>query len=194
MSHKWLKQLPNRDRLVADQDLALNFRPCSLWNFWQCANNNNVLLQFFFADLKRAFYHALLEQVVGPYFSNVDLRTYFPGWSDEDRREHTTRAMGNPLRAAGLSKAWTDLLRQWFTGGWFLVEGDAQPCLHDIGIKPGDTCAAAGFNLFFQQFQVVLRNRLRQLDLVTEIPFGQEGNFSDLTADELSGTRWANLC
>ena len=137
-----------------------------------------------FADLKGAFYHALLEQVVGPYFSDVDLRTYFPGWSDEDRSEHTTRAMANPLRAAGLSKAWTDLLRQWFTGGWFLVEGDAQPCLHDIGIKPGDTCAAAGFNLFFQQFQVVLRNRLRQSDLVTEIPFGQEEIF--LTSPPMS--------
>ena len=94
-------------------------------------------------------------------------------------REHTTRAMANPLRAAGLSKAWTDLLRLWFTEGWFLVEGDAQPCLQDIGIKPGDTCAAAGFNLFFQQFQVVLRNRLRQLDLVTEIPVRTGGNFSD---------------
>ena len=88
-----------------------------------------------FVDLRGAFYHALLEQVVGPYFSDVDLRTYFPGWSDEDRREHTTRAMANPLQAAGLSKAWTDLLRQWFTGRWFLVEGDAQPCLHDKGIK-----------------------------------------------------------
>ena len=107
-----------------------------------------------FADLKGAFYHALLEQVVGPYVSEVDLQTYFPDWSDEDRREHTSRAMANPLRAAGLSKDWTDLLRQWFTGGWFLVEGDTQPCLHDVGIKPSDTCAAAGFNLFFQQFQV----------------------------------------
>ena len=57
------------------------------------------------------------------------------------------------------------------------MEGDAQPCLHDIGIKPGDTCAAAGFNLFFQQFQVILRNRLKQADLVTEIPFGQEEIF-----------------
>ena len=122
--------------------------------------------------------------MVGPYFSDVDLRTYFPGWSDEDRREHTTRARVNPLRAAGLSKAWTDLLRQWFTGGWFLVEGDAQPCLHDIGIQPGDTCAETGFNLFFQKFQVVLRNRLRQLDLVTEIPFGQEENF--LTSPPMS--------
>ena len=130
-----------------------------------------------FADLKGAFYHALLEQVVGPYLSDVDLQTYFPGWLDEDRREHTTLAMANLLRAAGLSKAWTDLLCQWFTGGWFLVEGDAQPCLHDVGIKPGDTCAEAGFNLFFQQFQVVLRNRLKQLDLVTEIPFGQEEIF-----------------
>ena len=136
-----------------------------------------------FADLKGAFYHALLE-VVGPYFSDVDLRTYFPGWPDEDRREHTTRAMANPLRAAGLSKAWTDLLRQWFTGGWFLVEGDAQPCLHDIGIKPGDTCAAAGFSLFFQQFQVVLRNWLRQSDLVTEIPLRQEEFF--LTSPPMS--------
>ena len=114
-----------------------------------------------FADLKGAFYHALLEQVVGPYVSEVDLQTYFPDWSDEDRREHTSRAMANPLRAAGLSKDWTDLLRQWFTGGWFLVAGDTQPCLHDVGIKPGDTCAAAGFNLFFQQFQVVLRSRLK---------------------------------
>ena len=69
-----------------------------------------------FADLKGAFYHALLEQMVGPYISEVDLRTYFPGWSEEDLREHMTRAMANPLRAAGLSKAWTDLLRQWFTG------------------------------------------------------------------------------
>ena len=34
-----------------------------------------------------------------------------------------------------------------------MVEGDSQPCLHDIGIKSGDTCAEAGFNLFFQQFQ-----------------------------------------
>ena len=115
--------------------------------------------------------------MVGPYLSDVDLQTCFPGWSDEDRREHTTRAMANPLRAAGLSKAWTDLLRQWFTGAWFLVEGDAQPCLHDVGIKLGDTCAAEGFNLFFQQFQVVLRNRLKQLDLVTEIPFGQQEIF-----------------
>ena len=130
-----------------------------------------------FADLKRAFYRALLEQVVGPYLSEVDLQTYFPGWSDEDRREHTTRAMANPLRAASLSKDWTDLLRQWFTGGWFLVEVDTQPCLHDVGIKPGDTCTAAGFNLFFQQFQVVLRNRLEQMDLVTEILFGQEEIF-----------------
>ena len=130
-----------------------------------------------FADLKGAFYHALLEQVVGPYVSEVDLQTYFPDWSDEDRREHTARAMANPLRAAGLSKDWTDPLRQWFTGGWFLVEGDTQPCLPDVGIKPGDTCAAAGFNLFFQQFQVVLRSRLKQMDLVTEIPFGQEEIF-----------------
>ena len=62
---------------------------------------------------------------------------------------------------------------------WRLVPGggDTQPCLHDIGIKPGDTCAAAGFNLFFQRFQVVLRNRLKQVDLVTEIPFGQEEIF-----------------
>ena len=50
------------------------------------------------------------------------------------------------------------------------MEGDSQPCLHDTGIKPGDTCAAAGFNLFFQQF-------LKQADLVTEIPFGQEEIF-----------------
>ena len=57
------------------------------------------------------------------------------------------------------------------------MEGDAQPCLHDIGIKPGDTCAAAGFNLFFQQFQEVLRNRLKQADLVTEIPLGQDEVF-----------------
>ena len=128
-----------------------------------------------FADFERAFNHALLEQVVGPYLSDVDLQTYSPGWSDEDRREHTTRAMANPLRAAGLSKVWTDLLRQWFTGGWFLVEGDAQPYLHHVGIKPGDTCAAASFNLFFQQSS--LRNRLKQLDLVTEIPFGQEEIF-----------------
>ena len=51
--------------------------------------------------------------------------------------------------------------------------------MHNLlcGRKPGDTCAAAGFNLFFQQFQVVLRNRLRQLDLVTEIPFGQQDIF-----------------
>ena len=130
-----------------------------------------------FADLKGAFYHALLEQVVGPYISEVDLRKYFPDWAEEDLREHWSRAMANPLRAAGVSKAWTDLLRQWFTGGWFLVEGDAQPCLHDIGIKPGDTCAAAGFNLFFQQFQAVLRNRLKQANLVTEIPFGQKEIF-----------------
>ena len=130
-----------------------------------------------FADLK------LLEQVVGPYVSENDLQTYFPDWSDEDLREHTARAMANPLRAAGLSKDWTDLLRQWFTGGWFLVEGDTQPCLHDVGIKPGDTCAA-GFNLFFQQFQVVLRSRLKQMDLVTEIPFGQEELF--LTSPPMS--------
>ena len=122
--------------------------------------------------------------MVGPYVSEVDLQTYFPDWSDEDRREHTSRAMANPLRAAGLSKDWTDLLRQWFTGGWFLVEGDTQPCLHDVGIKPGDTCAAAGFNLFFQQFQVVLRSRLKQMDLVTEIPFGQEELF--LTSPPMS--------
>ena len=77
-----------------------------------------------------AFYHALLGKWLVHTFL-VDLRTYFPGWSDEDRREHTTRAMANPLRAAGLSKAWTDLLRQWFTGGWFLVEGDAQPSLRE---------------------------------------------------------------
>ena len=103
-----------------------------------------------FADLKGAFYHALLEQVVGPYLSDVDLQTYFPGWSDEDRRQHTTRAMANPLGAAGLSKAWTDLLRQWFTGGWFLVEGDAQPCLHDVGIKPGEgfNCSSNSFKWF----------------------------------------------
>ena len=75
-----------------------------------------------FADFRGAFYHALLEQVVGPYLSDVDLQTYFPGWSDEDRREHTTRAMANPLRAAGLSKAWTDLLRQWLVH-WRLVPG-----------------------------------------------------------------------
>ena len=74
-----------------------------------------------FADLKGAFYHALLVQVVGPYISEADLRTCFPGWSEEDRREHVTRAMAKPLRAAGVSKAWTDLLRQWFTGG--LVPG-----------------------------------------------------------------------
>ena len=60
---------------------------------------------------------------------------------------------------------------------WFLVEGDPQPCLHDIGIKPGYTCAAAGFNLFFQQLQEVLRNSLKQADLVTEIPLGQEKIF-----------------
>ena len=72
---------------------------------------------------KGAFYHALLEQVVGPYVSEVDLQTYFPDRSEEDRREHMARAMANSLRAAGLSKDWTDLLRQWFTGGWFLVEG-----------------------------------------------------------------------
>ena len=58
-----------------------------------------------------------------------------------------------------------------------LVEGDSQPCLHDIGINPGDTCAAAGFNLFFQQFQEVLRNSLKQADLVTEIPLGKEDIF-----------------
>ena len=50
------------------------------------------------------------------------------------------------------------------------MEGDSQPCLHDTGIKPGDTCAAAGFNLFFQQF-------LKQADLVTEIPLGHVENF-----------------
>ena len=46
-----------------------------------------------------------------------------------------------------------------------------------LGKKPGDTWAAAGFNLFFQQFQVVLRSWLNQMDLVTEIPFGQEEFF-----------------
>ena len=51
-------------------------------------------------------------------------------------------------------------------------------------MKPGDTCAAAGFNLFFQQFQVVLRSRLKQMDLVTEIPFGQEEIF--LTSPPMS--------
>ena len=51
-----------------------------------------------------------------------------------------------------------------------------QTC-YDIGIKPGDTGAAAGFNLFFQQFQEVLRNSLKQADLVTEIPLGQEEMF-----------------
>ena len=111
---------------------------------------------------------------VGPYFSEADLLAFFPKWTEADLSEYLKRARANPLRAAGLSKAWTALLSQWFTGGWFLVEGDSQPCLHDIGIKPGDTCAAAGFNLFFQQFQEVLRNCLTQTDLETEIPLGQE--------------------
>ena len=57
------------------------------------------------------------------------------------------------------------------------MEGDSQPCLHDIGIKPCDTCAAAGFNLFFQQFQEVRRDSLKQADLVTVIPLGQEKIF-----------------
>ena len=70
----------------------------------------------------------------------------FPTWTEADLSEHLKRARANPLRAAGLSKAWTALLRQWFTGGWFLVEGDSQPCLHVIGIKPSDTSAAAGFS------------------------------------------------
>ena len=70
-----------------------------------------------------------------------------------------------------------DGLATRFTGGWFLVEGDSQPCLHDIGIKPSHSCAAAGFNLVFQQFQEVLRNSLKQADLVAEIPLGQEKIF-----------------
>ena len=53
------------------------------------------------ADLKGAFYHALLEQVFGPYISEKNLRDYFPFWSEEDRREHVRRAVANPLRAAG---------------------------------------------------------------------------------------------
>ena len=87
----------------------------------------------------------------------------FPEWTEADLSEHVKRARANPLRAAGLSKV--------------LVEGDSQPCVHDIGIKPGDTCAAAGFNLFFQQFQEVLRTSLKQADLVAEIPLGQKTNF-----------------
>ena len=125
--------------------------------------------QILFADLKGAFYRALLEQIVGSCFSEADLLASSPTWTEADLSEHLKRARANPLRAAGLSKAWTALRRQWFTGGWFLMEGDSQPCLHDIGIKPGDTCAAAGFNLLFQQFQEVVRNSLKQADLVTEI-------------------------
>ena len=114
---------------------------------------------------------------VRPYFSEAELLAFSPEWTEADLSEHLNRARANPLRAAGLSKAWTALLQQWFTGGWFLVEGDSQPSLHDMGIKPGDTCAAAEFNLVFQQFQEFLRNSLKQVDLVTEIPLGQEKIF-----------------
>ena len=127
---------------------------------------------------------------VGPYFSETDLLASSPTWTEADLSEHQKRARALPLRAAGLSKAWTDLLRQWFTGCWFLVEGDPQPCLHDIGIKPGDTCAAAGFNLFFQQFQEVLRNSLKQADLVTEIPLGQEKIFSSSPVSTTTALNW----
>ena len=71
------------------------------------------------------------------------------------------------------------------------MEGDSQPCLHYIGFKPGDTCAAAGFNLFFQQFQTVLRSSLKLVDLVTEIPFREEEIF---TGKQDNGSEWTKFC
>ena len=69
-----------------------------------------------FADLKEAFYLAILQQFVGLYLSEADLLASFPTWTEADLSEHLKRARTNPVRAAGLSKAWTALLRQWFTG------------------------------------------------------------------------------
>ena len=69
--------------------------------------------------------------------------------------EHRKRAEANPLRAAGLSQA-------------------NRAC---TTLGSNHACGSRVFNLFFLQFQTGLRSTLKQADLVTEIPFGEEKIF-----------------
>ena len=107
--HKKLKELPNRWQIGCRQGFGTELPSLVSTEFLTMCKQHQRPAAILSADLKGAFFHALLVQVVGPYISEKNLRDYFPSWSEEDRREHVRRAVANPLRVAGLSKTWTDL-------------------------------------------------------------------------------------